>query len=160
MRAVCKVCGLTLLLQVRTLLGCGDNLFLEVPPLASNALLAMLHPLLKNVLQTIDHFKISCLRALFSWLEKPRNCMGWDLDYMADVLMGFHQSTFSKLNIEPLSDVNTWEGVVKTLCLCHLFLCTLILWSQWSCQHHLFYSAKHQRLYKYIFNFKKLHYKN
>jgi hypothetical protein len=38
--------------------------------------LTMLHPLLKNMLQTIDHFKISCLRAPFSWLEKPRNHMG------------------------------------------------------------------------------------
>jgi hypothetical protein len=27
-----------------------------------------------------------------------------DLDYMADVLMGFHQSTFSKLNTEFNSD--------------------------------------------------------
>jgi hypothetical protein len=36
----------------------------------------MLNPLLKNVLQTTDHFEISCLRASFSWLEKPRNCMG------------------------------------------------------------------------------------
>jgi hypothetical protein len=39
----------------------------------------MLPPLLENVLQTIDHFKISCLRASFSWLEKPRNQMGQDL---------------------------------------------------------------------------------
>jgi len=41
---------------------------------------AMLHPLLENMLQTIDHFEISCLRAPFSWLEKPRNCMGQDLN--------------------------------------------------------------------------------
>jgi hypothetical protein len=40
----------------------------------------------------------SSLGAPFSWLEKPRNHMGQDLDCMADVLMGFHQSTFSKLN--------------------------------------------------------------
>jgi hypothetical protein len=33
-------------------------------------------PPLENMLQTIDHFKISCLRAPFSWLEKPRNHMG------------------------------------------------------------------------------------
>jgi hypothetical protein len=33
-------------------------------------------------------------------LEKPRNRMGRDLDCMADVLMGFHQSTFSKPNTE------------------------------------------------------------
>jgi hypothetical protein len=54
-----------------------------------------LHLLLENVLQTIDNFEISCLRAPISWLEKPRNHMGQDLDCMADVLMGFHQSTFS-----------------------------------------------------------------
>jgi hypothetical protein len=57
---------------------------------ASDALLTMLHPLLENVLQTIDHFEISCLRAPFSWLEKPRNLMGRDLACMVDVLMGFH----------------------------------------------------------------------
>jgi hypothetical protein len=55
---------------------CGDSLFFEVPPLASNALLTTLHPLLENMLQTIDHFEISCFGAPFSWLEKPRNWMG------------------------------------------------------------------------------------
>jgi hypothetical protein len=50
MRAVFKVRELTLLLQVGTLRRCGDDLFFEVPPLVSNALLTMLHPLLKNVL--------------------------------------------------------------------------------------------------------------
>jgi hypothetical protein len=56
--------------------------------------------LLENVMQTVDHFKISCPRVPFSWLEKPRNHMGRDLDCMAGVLMGFHGSTFSKLNTE------------------------------------------------------------
>jgi len=37
------------------------TLFFEVLPLASDALLTMLHPRLESVLQTIDHFKISCL---------------------------------------------------------------------------------------------------
>jgi hypothetical protein len=32
---------------------CGDGLFFEVPPLASDALLTTLHPLLENVLQTV-----------------------------------------------------------------------------------------------------------
>jgi hypothetical protein len=32
---------------------CGDGLFFEGPPLASDALLTMLHPLLENVLQTV-----------------------------------------------------------------------------------------------------------
>jgi hypothetical protein len=93
-RAVCKVCGLAVLLRVGTLWRCGDGLFFEVPSLASDALLTTLHPLLGNVLQTVDHFEISCLRAPFSCLEKPRNCMGRDLDCMADVLMEFHRSTF------------------------------------------------------------------
>jgi hypothetical protein len=84
-RAVCEVRGLILLLRVGTLWRCGDGLLFEVPLLASDALLTPLHPLLKNVLQTVDHFEISCLGAPFSCLEKPRNPMGRDLD-----CMGFH----------------------------------------------------------------------
>jgi hypothetical protein len=53
-RVVCKVRGLTLLLRVGTLWRCGDGLFFEVPPLASDVLLTTLHPLLQNVLQTTD----------------------------------------------------------------------------------------------------------
>jgi hypothetical protein len=79
---------------------CGDGLFFEVPPLASDALLTTLHPLLENALQTVDHFEISYLGAPFSWLENSRNRMGRNLDCMADVLMGFHRSTFSKPNTE------------------------------------------------------------
>jgi hypothetical protein len=75
-RAVSKVRGLTLLLRVGILWRCGDGLFFKVPPLASDALLKTLHPLLGNVLHTVDHFEISCLKAHFSWLEKPRNLMG------------------------------------------------------------------------------------
>jgi hypothetical protein len=48
----------------------------ELPPLAGDTLLTTLHLLLENVLQTVDYFEISCLGAAFSWLEKPRNCMG------------------------------------------------------------------------------------
>jgi hypothetical protein len=106
-RAVCKVRGLTLLARVGTLWRCGDGLFFEVPPLASDALLTTLHPLLVNVLQTVDHFEISCLGAPFSWLEKGRNRMGRDLDCMADVLMGFHRSTSSKPNSD-LSPCDFW----------------------------------------------------
>jgi hypothetical protein len=69
-------------------------------PVTSDALLTTLYPVLENLLQTVDHFEISCLRAPFSWLEKPRNCKERDLDCMADVLMGFHRSTFSKPNTE------------------------------------------------------------
>jgi hypothetical protein len=79
-RAVCKFHGFNLLLRVRTLLRCGDGLFFEVLPLASDALLTTLHPLLENLLQTVDHFEISCLEAPFSWLEKPRNRMERDLN--------------------------------------------------------------------------------
>jgi hypothetical protein len=75
-RAVCKVRGLTLLHRVRTLWRRGDGLFFEVAPLPSDALLTTLHPLTENMLQTVDHFEISCLGAPFSWLEKPRNRMG------------------------------------------------------------------------------------
>jgi hypothetical protein len=39
-----------------------------------------LHALLENVLQTVDHLEISCLRPPFSWLEKPKNRMGQDLN--------------------------------------------------------------------------------
>jgi hypothetical protein len=60
---------------------CGDGLFFEVPPLASDALLTTLRPLLENVLQTVDHFQISCLRTLFTWFEKPRNRMGASLNW-------------------------------------------------------------------------------
>jgi hypothetical protein len=69
--------------------------------MARDALLTTLHPLLENVLQTVDHFENSCLLgAPFSQLEKPRNLMGRDLDCMADVLMEFRRSTFSKPNTE------------------------------------------------------------
>jgi hypothetical protein len=54
-RAIRKVHGLTLLLQVRTFWRYGDDLFFELPPMVSNALLKMLHPLLKNMLQAICH---------------------------------------------------------------------------------------------------------
>jgi hypothetical protein len=68
---VCKVRGLTLLLRVGTLWRCGDGLFFKVLPLASDALFTTLQPLLENVLQTVEHFEISCLGAPFPWLEKP-----------------------------------------------------------------------------------------
>jgi hypothetical protein len=74
--AVLKVRELTLLLRVGTLWRCGDGPFFEVPVLASDELLTTLHPLLENVLQTVDHFGISCLGAPFSQLEKSRNRMG------------------------------------------------------------------------------------
>jgi hypothetical protein len=107
-RSVYRVCVLTLLLRVGTSWRCGDGLFFEVPPVASDALLTTLHPLLENVLQTVDHFEISCLGARFSWLERPRNLMGRDLDCMGNVLMGFHRSNFCKPNTE-FSSVLWWS---------------------------------------------------
>jgi hypothetical protein len=80
MRAVCKVRGLTLLLRVGTLWRCSDGLFFEVPPLTSDALVTTLHLRLENVLQAVDHFEISYLESPFSWVEKPRNRMGRDLN--------------------------------------------------------------------------------
>jgi hypothetical protein len=55
---------------------CGDGLFIGVPPLASDALLTTLHPLLETVLQTVHRFEISCLAAPFSWLEKAQKSCG------------------------------------------------------------------------------------
>jgi hypothetical protein len=78
----------------------GDGLFLELLPFASDALLTTLHPLLANVLQTVDHQEISYFGSPSSWLKKPRNFMGRDLDCMANVLLRFHRSTFSKPNTE------------------------------------------------------------
>jgi hypothetical protein len=76
-----KVRGLTLF-RDGILWKCGDSLFFEVPPLVSDALLTTLHPLLENVLQTVDHFEISFLGAPFSWLEKPRKRMERDLNWI------------------------------------------------------------------------------
>jgi hypothetical protein len=76
MRAICKVRGLILLLRVGTFCKCGNGLFFEVPPLESDAFLTTLHPLLENVLQTVDHFEIFYLGAHISWLEKPEVAWG------------------------------------------------------------------------------------
>jgi hypothetical protein len=84
---------------------CDDGLFFEVPPLAGDALLTMPHPLVENVMQTVDHFEIYCLGAPFTLFEKPRNLMGRDLDCLADVLVEFHLSTFFKPNTEFNSDL-------------------------------------------------------
>jgi hypothetical protein len=104
--AIWEVRGITLLLRVGALWRCYDGHFFEVPPLASDALLTTLHPILENVLlQTVDHFEISFLGSPFSWLEKRRNLMEWDLYCTMAVLMGFQWSTFSKPNTEFISDL-------------------------------------------------------
>jgi hypothetical protein len=81
-RAVSKVRGFTLLRRVGTFWTCGDGLLFEVPPLASDALFTTPHPLFQNVLQTVDHFEISCLGAPFSWLQNSRNRTGRDLNWI------------------------------------------------------------------------------
>jgi hypothetical protein len=78
---VCKVRELTLLIRVRTLWRCGDGLFFEVPPLASDALLTTLHPLLKNCCRLLITWKfLASELPPFSWLEKRRNRMERDLN--------------------------------------------------------------------------------
>jgi hypothetical protein len=69
---------------------CGGAVTVSFSKYLPQKLHIMLHPLLKNMLQTVDHFKISSLRAPFSWLEKLRNCIGQDSDCMADILMGLN----------------------------------------------------------------------
>jgi hypothetical protein len=87
---------------------CGDGLFIEVPPLASDALLTTLHPLLENVLHAVwrkpqedsgtggfDFLITSKFLASeldFHGWKGPEIAWGRDLDCMADVLMGFHRS--------------------------------------------------------------------
>jgi hypothetical protein len=51
----------------------------EVSPLATDALLTTLHPLLENVLQTVDHFEISCLGAPFYGWEKKQKAHGGEI---------------------------------------------------------------------------------
>jgi hypothetical protein len=74
-RGVWKVRGLTLF-RVGTLWRRGDDLFFEALPLATDALLTTLHPLLENVLQTVDNFEISCLGTPFFMFEKAHKSHG------------------------------------------------------------------------------------
>jgi hypothetical protein len=75
-RSVCRVRGITLLLRAGTSWRCGDGLFFEVPLLVSDALLTTLHSLLENVLQTVDHFEISCLGLPFHGWKNPEIAWG------------------------------------------------------------------------------------
>jgi hypothetical protein len=47
------------------------TVFFEVPPLASDALLTTLHPLLENVLQTVDHFEFLASELPFNGWKSP-----------------------------------------------------------------------------------------
>jgi hypothetical protein len=55
---------------------CGDGLFSEVSPLATDAILTTLHPLLENVLQTVDQFKIIALELPFHGWKSPEIAQG------------------------------------------------------------------------------------
>jgi hypothetical protein len=131
-KIVWKVRGLTLLLRIRTLWRCGNGLFFELPPLASDPLITTLYPRLVNVQQTVDHFEISCLGAPFSWLEKPRNRMGRDLnsvfgvetvDRWNPITTPVIQSRFCPLiflsfsnheNGAPRQEISKWSTVYST----------------------------------------------
>jgi hypothetical protein len=69
-----------------------------------------------HFLQRSAHFSKTCCRPLitskflaseltFHGWKSPEIAWGRDLDCMADVLMGFHRSTFSKPNTESNSDL-------------------------------------------------------
>jgi hypothetical protein len=82
-RAVCKVRGLTLLLQVDSLWRCGDGLFFELSPLASDALLTTFHPLLENGVTVVLKERFlgwrsnltgaSALHDWKTWMRSPRS---------------------------------------------------------------------------------------
>jgi hypothetical protein len=104
-RAVCKVRGLTFLLRAGTSWRCGDGPFFEVPPLAKRFTSYNAPPTFRK--RAVDRWLLRNFlpRSSFTWLEKPRNRMWRGLDCMADVLMGFHRSTFSKPKTEFNSDL-------------------------------------------------------
>jgi hypothetical protein len=107
-RAIYKVRGLILLLRVGT---CGGAVTVSFPKYFPWQAM--------HFLQSSTHFsKTYCrpcrglqeysgtgsfdLGAPFSWLKKPRNRMGRDLDCMVDVLMGFHRSIFPSRTQNPI----------------------------------------------------------
>jgi hypothetical protein len=55
---------------------CGDGLFFEIPPLASDALLTTLNPLLGNVLQTVDISKFLASELRFHGWKSPEIAWG------------------------------------------------------------------------------------
>jgi hypothetical protein len=65
-RAVCKVRGLTYYSESELCGGAVTVSFSKYLPWQAMHFLTTLHPLLENVLQTVDHFEISCLGAPFS----------------------------------------------------------------------------------------------
>jgi hypothetical protein len=83
-RTVCKIRGLTLLLRVGTLWRCGDGLFFEVSPLASDALLTTLHLLFENGVTVVSKNPFQdggatlaesqrCAIEKWQWMRSPRS---------------------------------------------------------------------------------------
>jgi hypothetical protein len=99
-----EVRRLALLLRVGNLWRCGDGLFRNTS-LGKRCTSYNAPPTSRN--RTADRWSLRNFlpRSSLSWLEKPKNRMRRDLDCMADVLMGFHWSTFSKPNTEFDSDL-------------------------------------------------------
>jgi hypothetical protein len=54
----------------------------EVPPFASDALLTTLHPLLENVLQTVNHFEFLVLELHFHGWKSPEIAWGRGLNWI------------------------------------------------------------------------------
>jgi uncharacterized membrane protein len=96
-KAACRVHGITLLPRVGTLWSAVTVSFSKYLPWQAMHFLTTPHPLLENVLQTVDHFEISCFWSSLFMAGKAQKS---HLDCVVDVLMGFHRSTLSKLNTE------------------------------------------------------------
>jgi hypothetical protein len=87
------------ILRVGTFWRCGDGLVFQVPPLASGARLTTLRTFRNRAADRWSLRNFLPRSSLFMG-GKARNRMRRDLDCMANVLMGFHWSTFSKPNPE------------------------------------------------------------
>jgi hypothetical protein len=92
--AVCEVRRLTLLLRVGTFWRCGDGLFVEVPPLASDALLTTLHPLLEKF----------CIRPLWNFL--PRSSL-----FMVGKAQKSHGASSELNSVFGLDKVDGWNPI-------------------------------------------------
>jgi hypothetical protein len=128
-RAVWIVRGLTLLIRAGTFWWCGDGLFFEVvPPLASDALLTTLHPLLENVLQTVcrklqddsgtggfDFWSLLALSSLFIVsLHRLHRLDGWLVGFLSHFLQAEH---IIQSRNAPLREYLSCSGILKRVLL-------------------------------------------
>jgi hypothetical protein len=102
-RVVCKVRGSTILLQVRNLWRCDDGLFFEVPPLASDALLTTLHPLLETCCRPLMTSKFLASKLPFHGWKSPEIAWGeictvWRMFYWGPL---FPSRTQNSIQISP-----------------------------------------------------------